>query len=205
MENTVSSSQKPDKKNQQPPHDDAGHDKESLETNNFPDDISQVVKQYDKQDDEHSGATTFDLKDAAQQALRKAQGHSEENITHDIQDAAKQALRMVEAQSLRKESVAFNPELGFMLILEENVPAIDVAITGKPLMVGRTDQVLDYEPEIDLTAHGAYRLGISRKHAQFVVEEDALKLVDLGSRNGTQINGQTLEAQQECIINHGDQ
>ena len=69
----------------------------------------------------------------------------------------------------------------------ESSESADPIITAvnEELIVGRADNVTDYVPEIDLTPHGAYRLGLSRRHAVILRENDRLLVKDLNSRNGT--------------------
>ncbi len=43
---------------------------------------------------------------------------------------------------------------------------------------------------------------VSREHAEFTIDGDAVSVRDLGSRNGTLVNGKALTA--ECRLKHGD-
>ncbi|MGV3622975.1 MAG: FHA domain-containing protein, partial [Archangium sp.] len=44
----------------------------------------------------------------------------------------------------------------------------------------------------------------SRRHAQFVVSEGAVRLIDLGSANGTTVRGRKLSAREEIDLSEGD-
>ncbi|MHA7812694.1 MAG: SpoIIE family protein phosphatase [Phycisphaerales bacterium] len=44
---------------------------------------------------------------------------------------------------------------------------------------------------------------LSRKHIEFFFEDDAWRVRDLGSRNGTTLNGSPLKGQEAAIIEHG--
>jgi pSer/pThr/pTyr-binding forkhead associated (FHA) protein len=59
-------------------------------------------------------------------------------------------------------------------------------------------------PDIDLSPYQAYASGVSRLHA--VVKRDGPRviLMDLGSANGTYINGKRLTTNVEQVLNHGD-
>jgi hypothetical protein len=78
--------------------------------------------------------------------------------------------------------------------------------TIKPEMVfGRSDTATSFVPEIDLTKYGAYRLGLSRRHAVLRRQGNLLYLTDLGGRNGTALNGHRLEVNQNCLLSSGDE
>ncbi len=73
------------------------------------------------------------------------------------------------------------------------------------VLVGRLDTDTGEAPDVSLDAYGAEELGVSRRNAAIVQEEDALKVVDLGSANFTFINGQKLVANQPRILRDGDE
>lgn len=59
---------------------------------------------------------------------------------------------------------------------------------------------------VDLEPFGAYVKGISRRHAQLRRSKDGqLALVDLGSSNGTYLNGQLLEPLARSLLDDGDE
>lgn len=53
--------------------------------------------------------------------------------------------------------------------------------SGANIPTGHTD--------IDLTPHQAYEAGVSRHHASLFIGFDSVTLTDLGSTNGTRLNG----------------
>jgi hypothetical protein len=61
------------------------------------------------------------------------------------------------------------------------------------------------EISFDLTPHGAYHFGVSRRHAQMTLKEGYLYLEDFGSTNGTRINGFQLTANQKYRLRDGDE
>ena len=73
------------------------------------------------------------------------------------------------------------------------------------LVLGRYDTDTGDTPDIDLQAYGAQDLGVSRRHATILIEDDTLKVIDLGSANATFINGQKLIAHQARILRDGDE
>ncbi|MCC6501396.1 MAG: FHA domain-containing protein [Anaerolineales bacterium] len=70
--------------------------------------------------------------------------------------------------------------------------------------LGRLSEGQPIMPDIDLTPYQAYASGVSRLHA--VVKRDASHVVvmDLGSSNGTYLNGRRLNPHLEEALNHGD-
>jgi pSer/pThr/pTyr-binding forkhead associated (FHA) protein len=58
---------------------------------------------------------------------------------------------------------------------------------------------------IDLTCFHAYEMGVSRRHAAFELCGNCLKLHDLGSRNGTYLNGSRVSPEKAPIVRDGDE
>jgi hypothetical protein len=63
----------------------------------------------------------------------------------------------------------------------------------------------DSLPVIDLRPLNADMFGVSRKHAVLEKDEQRLTLTDLGSTNGTHLNGTLLYPMQRRIIRDGDE
>jgi hypothetical protein len=76
---------------------------------------------------------------------------------------------------------------------------------AEEIVLGRYDTTTGETPEVDLNDYGAEEEGVSRRHAAIISEEDALKVIDLGSANSTFINGQKLIAHQARILRDGDE
>jgi hypothetical protein len=70
--------------------------------------------------------------------------------------------------------------------------------------VGRVSEGQPVIPDIDLTPYKAYEAGVSRMHASIRVAEDQVLVTDLGSANGTRINGRKITANVAHPIKHGD-
>ena len=70
--------------------------------------------------------------------------------------------------------------------------------------LGRVSEGQPVMPDVDLTPYQAYANGVSRMHA--VLKRDGVRIVvmDLGSANGTYVNGKRLTPQTERLLNHGD-
>ncbi|NLX08904.1 MAG: FHA domain-containing protein [Chloroflexi bacterium] len=75
------------------------------------------------------------------------------------------------------------------------------------IVLGRTDPVSSFYPELDLTPYGGQEGGVSRRHAMIIQDEDnkALYIEDLNSTNGTRINGFSLEPRRRYRLRDGDE
>ncbi len=73
------------------------------------------------------------------------------------------------------------------------------------LLIGRADAHSDIQPDLDLTPYGAMEKGVSRSHAMLFRTEDTLTIIDLGSANGTHLNGQRLVPEQPRVLRDGDE
>ncbi|RJP49058.1 MAG: FHA domain-containing protein [Anaerolineaceae bacterium] len=70
--------------------------------------------------------------------------------------------------------------------------------------LGRISEGQPIMPDIDLSPYQAYGAGVSRLHA--VIKRDGARIIfmDLGSSNGTYVNGNRLSPNVEQIVHHGD-
>lgn len=75
----------------------------------------------------------------------------------------------------------------------------------KPVRLGRSDPSQNIFPEIDLTDDLALESGVSREHAGIFARGGAIMVEDLGSTNGTLLNGERLDPYMPEPLQHGDQ
>lgn len=73
------------------------------------------------------------------------------------------------------------------------------------LVLGRSDSRSSYIPDVDMAEMKALEKGVSRRHAAFVRYDDTLHILDLGSINGTFLNGTRLKPETPYQLNAGDQ
>jgi len=71
--------------------------------------------------------------------------------------------------------------------------------------IGRLDTVTKVMPDLDLTPFGANEKGVSRMHATLHRNGHSLLIVDMGSANGTFVNGARLQSGQPRIVRDGDE
>lgn len=89
-----------------------------------------------------------------------------------------------------------------MLLVDGMVTRFVIA-DKQEYMIGRFRQPADNQ--IDLNPFGALHHGVSRIHAKFVINNDRLYIVDLGSSNGTYVHRTRLHPQEPALINTGDE
>lgn len=75
----------------------------------------------------------------------------------------------------------------------------------KPVVLGRVSPSSPRRPDIDLRPYRAYEKGVSCYHATIYVYEQDLVIADLGSTNGTYLNGQRLVPHQRQVLHDGDE
>ena len=94
----------------------------------------------------------------------------------------------------------------------EGLISLHLIDSGKVLpLAGRMDfslgRVTDGQPilpDIDFTPYDAYSQGVSRLHAALKIINNRVVIVDLGSSNGTRVNGQKIVPNIDYPVNHGD-
>lgn len=105
--------------------------------------------------------------------------------------------------SLPKKTAAL-PQVRTLLLM--------VAGYSRPIHVHRQRQTIlgrstpdGTSPDVDLTEYNALSMGVSRHHARVFFEGNQCFVEDLGSSNGTRVNGEPLEPHKPHPIRDGDQ
>jgi hypothetical protein len=70
--------------------------------------------------------------------------------------------------------------------------------------LGRISDGQPIMPDVDLSPYQAYANGVSRLHAVLKRSGKRISIMDLGSANGTYLNGKRLTPNTETVIQHGD-
>jgi CheY-like chemotaxis protein len=73
------------------------------------------------------------------------------------------------------------------------------------MLIGRGDPQNDIRPAVDLGPHGGQSKGVSRKHAVILVKDNRINIKDMGSVNGTRLNGSFLAPDHEYRLRHNDE
>jgi hypothetical protein len=83
-------------------------------------------------------------------------------------------------------------------------PERRIVVQGNTTLIGRGNRKQGVEPEIDLGIHPADR-GVSTQHAVLRIHDSVLTITDLGSTNGTYLNGDNrLPEGEETPLADGD-
>ena len=69
------------------------------------------------------------------------------------------------------------------------------------VVIGREDPISEIFPDLDLTNYGGMDSGVSRKHAVIHRSGGGMTIEDMGSPNGSEVNGQRVHSQ---ALVHGD-
>jgi hypothetical protein len=89
------------------------------------------------------------------------------------------------------------------LRIENGQREVEVPL-NRAIHLGRLDPASDTFPEIDLTDLDGLEKGVSRRHARILKRDGLLVVEDLGSINGTFVNGQKLAPYLAEVLHHGD-
>jgi hypothetical protein len=75
------------------------------------------------------------------------------------------------------------------------------------IVIGRSSDEQTVHPDIDLSEANGAELGVSRLHLSLAYDKqlELIQLNDLGSANGTTVNGQKVHPSERRILRHGDE
>lgn len=93
----------------------------------------------------------------------------------------------------------------FIIIHVRDAPDPIVTRPTPQVILGRSDSSSLLKPDLDLTPYGALEKGVSRQHATICRNDDTLTVIDMGSANGTHLNGQRLIPNQPRVVRDGDE
>ncbi len=78
-------------------------------------------------------------------------------------------------------------------------------LTGQTeFTMGRVADGQPILPDVDLSPYEAYAQGVSRLHAVLKLNNQRVFITDLGSSNGTRVNGLKIQPNVDYPLNHGD-
>jgi predicted component of type VI protein secretion system len=103
---------------------------------------------------------------------------------------------------------------GASVFSEKDLLRLEIEGSSEPIVLkpeaetifGRRDPATGAMPDVDLTPFAGYRMGVSRRHAAIRFGDgQSLNLWDLGSSNGTYLNGERLSAHRPYRMHDGDE
>ncbi len=102
-------------------------------------------------------------------------------------------------------SARFSSQMNLIIGVEKDTRAMVFdANRIEELVIGRKNPDTGEAPEVDLSSYEAMDKGVSRRHAAIIRKDGSLHIVDMGSANGTFLNGQRLVANQPRVLRDGD-
>jgi pSer/pThr/pTyr-binding forkhead associated (FHA) protein len=107
-----------------------------------------------------------------------------------------------EASEVPGEEVTF--PLGLKLTIPDSRRSLEVPLT-REVSIGRLDPASACYPSVDLSGEGGLDKGISRRHAQITRRGSEVFVEDLGSINGTLLNGKKLMPYSPQVLKSGDE
>lgn len=77
---------------------------------------------------------------------------------------------------------------------------------NKPVIIGRLVEGSEVKPDVDLSPFDGAEMGVSRAHlaVEYNAEDNNIKVYDLGSANGSFINGRRLHPREIVVLRNGD-
>ncbi len=120
--------------------------------------------------------------------------------------AARQSALIAERMSKRDTQAArFDNDGQLMIYIRDAKEPVKIYPMPRRIIFGRYDVGSTHKPDFDLTPFGALDCGVSRIHAAINYVDSALTLMDMGSSNGTFLNGQQLKANDPVRLYDGDE
>jgi uncharacterized Zn finger protein (UPF0148 family) len=123
--------------------------------------------------------------------IKKNNGTNQENLKFDTKSPPKDLTSSVKMTTWIS---LYNLDNG------ENTPLPNI----DEIIIGRISEDQGVLPDFDLTRFKALENGVSRLHCALKRNKSQTIISDLGSSNGTYLNGSRLPENQETPIRHGD-
>ncbi len=108
------------------------------------------------------------------------------------------------------EAISLDNHTAHVGKLPEKGIAVYVGESKEPLIIVARDRLtlgrrkdMPVSDLVDLTAYDAYRKGVSRNHAVLTYKDNRLYIHDVGSVNGTWLNGQRLKSYELYALQPG--
>lgn len=143
--------------------------------------------------------------------LREAQDIAASSVKEAMTDAEPKQQPTIQLEKDVEKAVrsagssTFTPGMLLRIEVEGGSTPIIIKPKAEDMILGRRDPTTGATPEVDLTAYAGYRMGVSRRHASLALENNQISLWDLGSSNGTYLNGNKLTPHQPSPVRDGDE
>jgi hypothetical protein len=114
-------------------------------------------------------------------------------------DEAEMFLKSLK-QPMRRLEIVEDKSKGIVLVGENGIRRLELFPNVSNFLLGRFSEVPLNSNWIDLSAFGPDSSSVSRIHAQIHMEDDDLYITDLSSRNGTFVDGRSLEPHRPKLL-----
>jgi hypothetical protein len=124
-----------------------------------------------------------------------------------LRDAIQHPRMPPEERASRPQTGRLSPPWRLLLqIGGQNQTTVGIEVKER-IVLGRSDPVANFYPDLDLSPYGGQEGGVSRRHATIIQDDDtkALYVEDMNSTNGTRINGFSLEPRRRYRLRDGDE
>lgn len=121
-------------------------------------------------------------------------------------DRNQTGLLMFQPRNSSPPPVAFTstiPDVSISLHLIESGMILHLPRQSE-ITIGRIVEGQPILPDVDLSQYEAFSQGVSRLHSALKVNIQQVFITDLGSSNGTRVNGQKISPNVDYPLNHGD-
>lgn len=115
------------------------------------------------------------------------------------------ALSTSEMQALKSAGSEVFEDAMVLRLEIDGAPSPILIYPKAETSLGRRDPATGTIPDVDLTTYAGYRMGVSRRHAVIRLNNKRLEVYDLGSSNGTSVNGVRLAPHQPYPLRDGDE
>lgn len=148
--------------------------------------------------DQNSAYTTL-LKD--RQESRHV-GQLNPAVLHAYEQELEKRLKVSEPDN----PYQFNVHSELHFFVRSHIDPLHVKLRpGLEMIIGRYVPGSAIIPDIDLNLFGADEHGVSRMHAVLILQHQRVILVDVGSTNGTKVNGRKLQTQEQYVLKDGEE
>lgn len=130
---------------------------------------------------------------------------------HLLQDPTHDATRtFADASNDLFRDEYFGPDSVLVLQMRDMPDArfeIRPQLRNHEIVIGRSTENQTMRPDIDLSSVQGAALGVSRLHLALIYHSDtsAIQIYDLGSSNGSFINGQRIHPSEQRVLRNGDE
>lgn len=128
--------------------------------------------------------------------------NGEDRATDPLEDDEAEVSPVPEEEKTRSQPAKGQEPHTLRLKIGDRQRKVEVSL-NKTIHLGRIDPGSDVFPEIDLTEHAPAK-NISRRHASIRTQDGMVVIEDLGSINGTFLNGDRLSPYLPQLLKNGD-